>query len=308
MKDTIFITGITGFLGSQIGKYLCVEGYKVIATKRTESSLKNCTEYIQNIKWVNIDEVNWELEIINLKPQIIIHAAWIGVESSYRNDWILQSKNLIFIQKIFEIAQLSNTKKMIGLGSQAEYGFTNAVVKEIQELFPDSAYGSVKIITSNLLELFCTKNKIEWYWLRVFSVFGEKESPKWLLPSFIKNICDESKNYMDFSLGEQKYAYLFVDDFANAILKVVAHSKGGSGIYNLCSTNLISIKDIITMIKNKIRPSFDLNFGALPYREGQSMLIAGDITKFKTEFGEYEFTSLEIGINKIIDSHKLYFR
>jgi len=255
---------------------------------------------------LNIDEPNWKTEAKKFKPYVIIHAAWLGVEANDREDWDIQLKNVFFLHEIFDIARFSGTKKMIALGSQAEYGNTDFIVKETDKPSPNSAYGSVKLMMSSLIRLFCTENRIEWYWLRVFSIYGENESSKWLLPNVIKTMLVQSNSSMAFSLGEQNYAYLYAEDFVNAIMKVIIHKIDSSGVYNICSNKYESIKSIITTIRNKIRPDFILNFGELPYRIGQSMLIAGDVTKFINQFGAFENTDLETGISRVIDFYKKY--
>lgn len=300
MKATVLITGITGFLGCHIGKLLNDEGYKIIATKRTSSNLNNCSDFKEQIIWVNTDDADWKEKIITHQPQIIIHAAWIGVEASERNDWDLQTQNIFFLQQLLEIAKCSVTKKIIAFGSQSEYGFIDTVVTENHPLQPTSAYGAVKIIISQLLKNFCVQNLINWYWLRVFSIFGEKESTKWLLPSAITTIANSGKSSMDFSLGEQQYAYLYVKDFAIAIKRFIEYRGNCSGIYNISASKSAKLKSIITNIKNTINPAFVLNFGALPYRQDQSMLVAGDTNKYNQIFGEIDKTSFEVAIKNTI--------
>ncbi len=300
MKPTILITGITGFLGSHIGELLINNEYKIIATKRKSSNLKNCSEFKERINWVNLDEDDWKEKVISQHPQTIIHAAWIGVEADERNDWYLQTQNIFFLQQLLEIANLSYTTKIIGLGSQAEYGFIDTVVTENHPLQPTTSYGAVKIIVSQLLKAFSVQHSVDWYWLRVFSVFGEKESTKWLLPNVITTIANSSKSAMDFSLGEQQYAYLYVKDFANAVKSIVEHRHKNSDIYNISASKAATIKSIITDIKNIISPAFELNFGTLPYRQNQSMLIAGNTAKYNQIFGEIDKTSFESAIKNTI--------
>lgn len=232
MKEVILITGITGFLGCHLGKLLIENNYKVIATRRGSSNLTNCFEFLEMINWIDIDEKDWREKVIALQPSIILHAAWIGVSASDREDWDMQSKNLYFLQDLIFIAQHSNTQKIIGLGSQAEYGYIDSIVSESHPLKPTSAYGALKIVSSQLIKNYCIQQKIQWYWMRIFSVFGENEGTVWLLPTVIKTILAKKETKMAFSPGNQRYAYLYVKDFANAIKKVLI-SDNKSGFYNI---------------------------------------------------------------------------
>lgn len=301
MKEVILITGATGFLGCHLAQLLVNNNYKIVATKRNSSNLKNCIEFQEKVRWINVDEKNWRDEIIELQPEIIIHAAWTGLLSFERNNWQTQSTNLLLLQDLLYIAEKSNTKKMIGLGSQAEYGNTDTVVSESHTLRPKNAYGVFKILSSQLLRYYCEINEIEWYWLRIFSVFGEKEAEEWLLPSIITSIITKKKKSMAFSPGDQQYAYLYVKDFAKAINKVIAVKDKKSGYYNISSVLPLPLKLIITLIRDTLDPQFILEFGGLPYRQDQSMLIAGNMTLYDEAFGTLQTTPLDESINNTIN-------
>ena len=285
MQDTkIFITGISGFLGSQIAKLFLNKGQKIIATRRSNSNLWRCEEFIDDIIWINTDETNWNTKIIDLKPEIIIHSAWSGVSANDRDDWEVQLSNIDFTLTILQVAKKCEVKKFIGFGSQAEYGNFSGIIDENYQLKPNSAYASSKIAVSQIINDFCSINKINWYWFRLFSFFGELESNNWFIPTLIDKILKEQK--MDMTPGEQKYAYMYVEDLANLITKIV-HSNVKPGIYNISSSNAISLVEIANKILALINPkNSKINFGALQYRENQPMHIQGSTLKIERELDE----------------------
>jgi nucleoside-diphosphate-sugar epimerase len=133
---------------------------------------------------------------------------------------------------------------------------------------------------------------------RLFSLFGEKENETWLFPSVIKKIKTESE--MDFTLGEQKYAYLYVKDFALIINKIVKYDVE-SGIYNVSSDIVRSIRSIVEEIRDRLKPNFQLNFGVLNYRDYQSMHVQGSIDKLNNQIGKTEFTDFSVAIENTIN-------
>jgi nucleoside-diphosphate-sugar epimerase len=298
----ILLTGATGFLGSHIAENLLVHDFELILTKREKSSLANCQSFMNNVKWVNKDSELWVDQIIEFKPDIIIHAAWNGVSSTNREDWNSQLSNIDFMFQLMKIAGKSNIRKFISLGSQAEYGQFDGKIAEDYPLNPTSSYGAIKLAVLEHLKSFCEDKCIDWYWLRVFSVFGERENERWLIPSVIKKMLSGS-NEMDFTLGEQKYAYLYASDFAASISNVVIKD-AASGIYNLSSNNPVSLKELLNTIRDSINPDFSLNFGAIPYRLNQSMHIEGDSTKFNQAFGQIDSSDFKIKLERVINSYK----
>ena len=58
---------------------------------------------------------------------------------------------------------------------------------------------------------------------------------------------------------------------------------------------------MIEDIKNYINPAFILNFGALPYRQNQSMQIEGEMYKLRNQIGEIQFTDYSIALRNTVN-------
>ncbi|MFJ1322466.1 NAD-dependent epimerase/dehydratase family protein [Capnocytophaga canis] len=204
---TILLTGATGFLGSHICQRLIDLGYIIYATYRSSSSFERCQSFISNVSWINVDkeEVNNFLSDVNL--DILIHVAWAGVSVEGRNNWDLQLKNFEFSRRVFDIAVQLGVKKIIGIGSQAEYGLFSQKVSEDYLPEPHDAYGATKLFTMHYLINLAKKENLNWYWIRVFSVVGEKENSGWLL-SLVRNKLAQNET-IDLTEGEQSYDYLY---------------------------------------------------------------------------------------------------
>lgn len=288
MPQTVLITGITGFLGSHIAENFVGYGIKVIGLKRKGSDVWRCKGFEDKISWVEIDnEGFFKDELKKYSFDTIIHGAWIGVESNSRDNWDEQSKNIPFLVSLLEVAKIVGVKKFIFLGSQAEYGNIDGKISEDHKTTALNAYGSIKLACLEIVRTFCETNEINWIWLRLFSLFGEKENKSWLIPSLVTSML--ANKQMDFTLGEQKYAYLYVKDFA-VILNKISNMPVESGIYNISSNKTTTIKSLIEDIRNYINPAFILNFGAIQYRKNQSMHMEGDILRLCSQIGDIEIT------------------
>lgn len=295
----VLITGITGFLGSHIAENLLANNISVVGLKRENSDIWRCEDFKEKVEWVNIDDENLFVNLLEKHSfDTIIHGAWIGVESNSRNNWIEQSKNITFLVSLLEMAKERDVKKIIFLGSQAEYGFVNQRVNEDFPVNALNAYAGTKLACLEIMKSFCVLNNINWIWLRLFSFYGEKENSNWLIPSLVNSMLKEKE--MDFTLGEQKYAYMYVRDFAEIMRKIITMDVD-SGMYNISSDDVRTIKSLVENIKNYINPKFLLNFGILNYREGQSMHLEGDIDKIVSQIGKIEFSNFDITLQKTLN-------
>lgn len=300
-KSKILLTGASGFLGSHIVETLKDAGCQLLLTKRNKSNLWRCTSFINGVKWTDTDSDNFEIDVCKFSPDVIIHAAWDGVAAKNRDEWHTQVDNLSYLQHLLNIAAKTGVKKIIGVGSQAEYGRFDGFVNEEYPTNPTSAYAAYKVASQVIIKTFCEENNIKWYWFRLFSCFGERESENWLIPATIKNMMFNDN--MDVTAGEQQYAYSYVKDVARIFLSAIEND-AENGIYNIGADKLHSIKELLLMIKEYLNPHFKLNFGALPYRRNQSMVNGSVNTKTTNSFGHVSVSNFKEKLIQTIDYYK----
>lgn len=298
----ILVTGCSGFLGSHIAETLCSYGHNVLAIKRTSSRLDNCCTFVDKVIWLDCDSADWLQKAILFDATVIIHSAWSGVNSIEREDWNVQLKNISFVSNLLYIAEHSSVKKIIALGSQAEYGQYNECIDEGYPVNPITKYGVVKLSVLEMLSSFAKLHHMDWYWLRVFSIYGERESADWFFPSVIKTMLSGEKE-MDFTPGEQTYSYLYVKDFAKAVCSIL-ESENKSGIYNLSASHSYKLADVLLYLQSIINPDFKMNLGALSYRNGQSMFIGGDSSKFISAFGRFEISDFYTQLISLVEFYR----
>jgi nucleoside-diphosphate-sugar epimerase len=299
----ILLTGATGFIGSNIARILLDNDFEIYATYRSSSSFEKCIEFKKEIFWISTDIPEWKAQIRSIKPDQLIHVAWSGTNLENRNNWKMQTSNFWFSKEYFDIAKECDIKKVLAFGSQAEYGTYSEPVSEMTLPQPNDAYGAAKTLTAHYLRNLFENTNIEWYWIRIFSVFGESDNSNWLIPSvIIKLLGNES---VKLTSCEQKYNYLYIKDFVNQLLSIVMCNENKSGIYNLCNSEPVILEELLLRIAQIMKVSQSLlRFGEIPQRSGQNMFISGDNSKFMTAFnkgGLNEYVGIDIGLKRTIE-------
>ena len=292
-----FVTGASGFIGSYIVKALVDDGHEVLCLKRPTSNLEGLEVYVDRVNWINNTD-DWKAAFRDFKPFIIYNLAWNGVAAADRVIWEKQVCNVAMQQELLDLALETGCKKIVGTGSQSEYGDFENKIDENYPINPKTAYAAVKVASLVIMKSFCEINNIDWYWFRLFPLFGPHESERWLIPSLIKSIATEE--HMDLTPGEQKLSYLYVGECAKAI-EMAIRTEGKSGVYNICSDNPMALKTLVTKIRDKINPSFKLNFGALQYRYGQCMYMEGDTTALRTNIYNLNTSDFDEKLDITID-------
>lgn len=292
-----FVTGASGFIGSYLVKTLVDEGHVVMCLKRPTSNLEALDDYVNRVKWIDNTE-DWKSAVRSFNPYIIYHLAWNGVAASDRILWEKQVSNVAMQQELLDLALEVGCKKIVGTGSQSEYGDFENIIDESYPVNPKTAYAAVKAAALIIMRSFCEINGIDWYWFRLFPLFGPHEVDRWLIPSLIKRIA--TSDHMDLTLGEQKLSYLYVGECAKAIMMAI-YADGKSGVYNVCSDNPMPLSTLVKKIRNKINPNFKLNFGALPYRYGQCMYMEGDTKALRTNIYDLNTSDFDEKLDMTID-------
>lgn len=295
----IFVTGATGFLGYHFAKEAIQQGHQLLCLCRSTSISLFSPEEESKIKWV-VDNENLQDQVNDFQPEILFHAAWAGVRGTYRENSEVQSQNIALFQRI---VTLFPYEQIICLGSQAEYGFYHGPVSEkITPSQVQSEYGATKLCCLNKLEKYCEKNYIEWQWIRIFTVFGEQMTGG-LIKLAIQQ-CSNGIKKFDTTKGEQKYSYLYAEDYAKAICLLLG-SKGKSGIYNLSQPlDVYSNVYILGKIKSLMHSDIEYNLGSIPYTSHQIMYMDGDVSKFENAFGAIPHTDFETALIRTIDFYK----
>lgn len=292
----IFVTGATGFLGYHFVNVAVASGHKVLCLRRSTS--KSLFEPIieSEVTWVNNDSFLKE-NVEKFQPDILVHAAWGGVRGKGRDDRKLQSDNVLMSDSLYKLYPY---KQIISIGSQAEYGYYHGPVSESYPLNPEMEYAKAKVASCNHLREYCESHGIEWQWIRIFTVFGEKQTGG-LIQAFARH-CLEGNKRFDTTEGNQIYSYLYSFDFARALCNVLG-SKGKSGIYNLSQPlDCLSNREILLHIKKCLHSDIQINFGAVSYAPKQVMYMDGIVTSFQNAFGEIPHTNFERALINTITS------
>ena len=301
MKKVI-VTGATGMIGINLIKYLINNQVEVTAIIRPNSERKKYLDKLKNIKIVECELNNIEnANIMEGDYDIIYHLAWEGTTGIFRNNIEMQLRNVQYTLNTIKLAKRINCKRLIGAGSQAEYGRVEGKINEQTNVNPETAYGVAKLCAGRMGRILAEDLGIEFIWTRILSIYGEYDrKDTMVMSSIIKMINGEMPKY---TLAEQTWDYLYVQDVAKAMYLLGEKGKNGE-IYCIGSGSEKKLREYIEEIKNQINPNLKLKFGQIPYSTNQVMRLCADISKLSQDTGFKPEISFENGIKRTIKWYK----
>jgi UDP-glucose 4-epimerase len=199
--------------------------------------------------------------------------------------------------RLAEEAAAAGATTFVGLGSQAEYGPHSRMLDEATNTVPTTLYGHSKLAACQVTQALCRAMKMRHAWVRVFSTYGPRDNPGWMIPALIAALKAGQKPPL--TPGEQKWGFLFVDDAADAIA-AVAETKAAEGVFNLGAGDAPRLRDTVTLLRDLVSPGAPLGFGEVPYRPDQVMHLQADIGKLSRVTGWAPRVDLATGLDKTV--------
>ena len=182
----VFLTGGTGFIGSNLLNGLQKENFEITALKRVNSSPR--INILKEPEWITGDLSSLNKSDLQNKD-ILIHLA--SHSSNYPYDSL---ENCIYWNvnmslKLLEIAYDAGIRKFLIAGSCFEYGKSALRFDKIPinaPLEPTISYAVSKAMASIAMQYWAKENKCYFHYFRLFHVYGQGEEQNRLWPSLKK--------------------------------------------------------------------------------------------------------------------------
>lgn len=283
MPLSFAITGATGFIGAAVTAELLAAGAAVAVLLRPDSNPKRLSAlsgYVE-LTYSSLADEQLKNNLSAFKPDVFVHCAWRGVSGSERNEGYQLTENIPATMESVQLASASGCRHWIGLGSQAEYGNLNRLLNEDASTRPTTLYGKAKLAGGVVALGLCEVYKITGSWLRIFSTYGPGDSPHWFLPYVTQELI--AGRAPNLTGCEQIWDYLYVTDFARAVLSVA--NSNSPGVFNVGSGNARPLKHYVEMVRNELESSLEPKYGVIPYRPDQVMHLEADTSRIRKMTG-----------------------
>jgi len=294
------VTGATGFLGSHLTEHLLHARATVAVLTRPGTDPWRIAPLMPRLIRIEGDLRELaaiERDITEFAPDTVFHLGWHGVINRYRDDPAQIDANLWSTLNLIRLSLRIGCRTWIGLGSQAEYGPLNRLASEDDPAHPTTTYGAVKLCIRFVGERLAVDSGLRFVWLRLFSAYGPKDNPNWMIPTLIRTLLKGNRPAL--TACEQKWDYLYVADAVEAIYRV-ATTPAAKGVFNLGSGQAYPLRAVVEQIRDLVNPACELGFGEIPYRFDQVMHLEADIARLRTATGWTPRTPLAAGLRKTV--------
>jgi UDP-glucose 4-epimerase len=293
---TVLVTGASGFIGRHLVARLLAEGAHVHGSSRKRRRDHDVCWHQTDLG----DEGAVQALVRRVAPDAIFHLS----------GRVTGSRDLREVQHTFD-ANLKSTVNVLAAASRRHCGRV-VLTGSTEEVggnggLPGSGYAASKIAASAYTRLFSAVYELSVVNLRVSMVYGPGQlDGRKLVPYTITSLLRNEVPLV--SSGDRPVDWVYVDDVVSGLLAAAVATAGDDGSsIDIGSGELVTIRDLISSIRDRIQPSPAPSFGAVPDRPHESMLAA-DLTRARRELSWEPTTPLAEGLDATIAWYRARLR
>jgi UDP-glucuronate 4-epimerase len=255
------VTGVAGFIGSNIARRLLADGHDVVGVDALtdyydpqikRSNLRRADD--PRFRFVEGDLNTLDLASLLADTEVVFHeAGQPGVRSSWGRDFgRYASDNICATQRLLEEARQSGSlRRFVYASSSSVYGNAERYpTEETDRPQPVSPYGVTKLAAEHLCSLYAHNYGLPTVSLRYFTVYGPGQRPDMAFTRFCRWVHGGSPIQL-YGTGEQIRDFTYVDDVVEANLRVgdadTAQVPAGA-VYNVAGGSSVSMNEVLELL------------------------------------------------------------
>ncbi|MBL4833179.1 MAG: NAD-dependent epimerase/dehydratase [Pseudomonas sp.] len=287
---TILITGITGFLGSALAHYYTQAGYKVAGLVRATSSYKRIEDILSKLEICQINKDDDVADsVARLEPHYIIHTACAYGRAGESLTDIYDSNVRLGLLLLDAAKRIDKRVTFLNTGTVLD--------KET------NTYSMSKIFFSDIgaMQTKQEGNKLQFINIALQHMYGPGDDISKFTTYVIKS-CLTNVQKIDLTAGTQKRDFIYLDDTVSAYDAIIKNSEklGSTEEIEVGSGQAVQVREFAELTHKICASSTKLNFGKIPYRDGESMHYEADTTKLRS-LGWMPNYSLKEGLKKTVE-------
>ena len=338
---TVFITGASGFIGSNLAK-------RILTTESDKKviGLDNMNDYYDvRIKEARLAELqkfeNYTFIKGNLADKALINSifeqyhpnivvnlgAQAGVRYSITNPDAYIQSNMIGFYNILEACRHHPVEHLVYASSSSVYGSNKKVPYSTDDKVdnPVSLYAATKKSNELMAHAYSKLYNIPSTGLRFFTVYGPAGRPDMAYFGFTNKLVN-GETIKIFNYGHCKRDFTYVDDIVEGVVRVMAKApekKNGEdglpippyAVYNIGNSNPENLLDFVQILSEElvragVLPAdydFEAHKELVPMQPGDVPVTFADTEPLERDFGFKPHTPLREGLQKFAEWYKEFY-
>ena len=305
-QRTWLITGVAGFIGSNLLEALLRQGQRVTGLDNFATGFRHNLDQVKAAvgaeAWTNFRFIEGDIRDLEscrkacAGADVVLHQAALGsVPRSIEDPLTSHSTNVTGFLNMLVAARDAKVKRFVYAASSAAYGDWPGLPKvEDQIGKPLSPYGAGKYMNELYADTFGRCYGMETIGLRYFNVFGPRQDPDGayaaVIPKWIASMLRGEDVFINGD-GETARDFCYIDNViqANLLSGTVANPEAVNQVYNVAVGDSTTLNQLFASLRDGLSKR-DPDFRCKPavyrdFRAGDVRFSRADIAKAETLLG-----------------------
>ncbi len=267
--ETWLVTGVAGFIGSNLLETLLKHNQKVVGLDNFETGHQHNLDKVEALvgesAWKNFTFIKGDIR--NLEDckkacngvQYVLHQAALGsVPRSVEDPITTNTTNIDGFLNMLVAARDENVKQFVYAASSSTYGDHPDLPKEEDKIGnPLSPYAVTKLVDELYAGVFARTYGFKTIGLRYFNIFGYRQDPAGayaaVIPKWVAAMLHNETVFINGD-GETSRDFCFIDNTvqANILSAMADHPDATDQVYNVALNDRTSLNELFNAIRDEL--------------------------------------------------------
>lgn len=314
---TWLVTGVAGFIGSNLLEHLLLLNQKVIGLDNFSTGHQHNLDEVKGMvsgeQWQNFSFIEGDIRNVETCQQAVsgidyvLHQAALGsVPRSIADPIMTNSANITGFLNMLTAAKEEKVSSFTYAASSSTYGDHPALPKVEENIGkPLSPYAVTKYVNELYATVFSSTYDFHSIGLRYFNVFGKRQDPNGayaaVIPKWTATMLENEDLYINGD-GETSRDFCFIENTIQMnILAATASKESKNEVYNVAVGDRTTLNELFNSIKTSlIKNNSDVSIEPIyrDFRAGDVRHSQADISKAKNALGYEPEYRISQGIDK----------
>ena len=319
---TWLVTGVAGFIGSNLLETLLVNDQKVVGLDNFSTGHQHNLDQVR----ARVSEPQWEAftfiegDICDLKTcemacqgvDYVLHQAALGsVPRSIEDPITTNENNISGYLNMLVAAKTAEVSRFVYAASSSTYGDHPDLPKVEDKIgSPLSPYAVTKVVNELYADVFARTYDFKTIGLRYFNIFGQRQDPNGayaaVIPKWVASILDNETVYINGD-GETSRDFCYIENVMqmNILAATTQNPDATNQVYNVALNHRTTLTELFYFIQDKLKARVTELEDTKPvyrdFRAGDVRHSQADISKAQNLLGYQPSHVIDEGLEEAMD-------
>ncbi len=299
-RPRVVVTGVAGFIGSNLARRLLVDGYDVVGIDDLSYGIRE--QVPDGVEFFEMDIRSPEIHPVVRGADALFHLAAKNCIADCQGDPLATASiNVVGSVNVFEACRWGGVGKVVYAESSALYEGSPALPTPESESAPQSFYALSKVAERHFAQGYARFGGLRMTALRYFCVYGPRQDYRRTIPpvmsAFIIKLARGQRPTI-YGTGAKRRDFVYVDDVNDFHVRCLTDPRTDGRVFNLGSGVSHSVREIFDLVRRMTGSELEPVFA--PDLPGEAQETLADIRAAR-ELGWAPATSLEVGLRHAYD-------